>query len=200
MPLNPNSYNSLFIDENQLKQNGIINENVDFKLLTPTIKQIQDNYIMRTLGTNLFVDLQNKIAATASGNTNALNSDEKFLLNAYISPVMVWGVMKEAPLVLTYKYTNKGIQKASSDNSESASLSELQALQDKASKSFDWYNQRLMEYLWVNQQLYPAYAQTKSADDRPPSTRGYRSSIYLGSKWEQSAAADSYGNPLWYFR
>lgn len=174
MAINANSYNVVFISEQALKDNSIINDNVDMKVLTPTIKLVQEIYLTRLLGSGLYVDLQDKIKA------NTLNADEVFLMNAYIQPLMVWGIMKEAPVFMTYKYMNKGVEKMNSDNSQPAQLDELQMLVDKASDRFDWYSQRLINYLMANQQKYPSYNLIRALDDVPPTVRGYRSRVFLG--------------------
>jgi hypothetical protein len=196
MPLNPLTFNTVFISESSLKEASIINENVDMKMLTPTIKLIQDIYLLRILGTGLFVDLQNKIARSASGDTNALNSNELFLLDAYIAPLMIWGVMKEAPITLTYKYMNKGIEKMFSDNAQPANMEELSSLIDRASDRFDWYCQRTIFYLNANTQLYPAYLVVRTLDDVAPTVRGYRSRLYVGNGREGSGVCD----PRIYYR
>lgn len=190
MPLNPATYTACFISEQALKDASIINENVDMKILTPTITLIQDLYILRYLGTGLYVDLQNKIALYESGNTDALNADEKFLLNAYIQPLMIWGVMFKAPIVLTYKYMNKGVEKQSSDNSTPAPVEELEKLVDEAKDNFDNYAQRIILYLNANQSLFPSYNVVRTMDDVAPSVRGFRSKLYIGSGREGTGVCD----------
>jgi hypothetical protein len=203
MPLNPLSYNAVFISESALKEASIINENVDMKMITPTIKLIQDIYLMRMLGTGEFVDLQNKIVNGITPNTvevngqyPVLNANDLFLLDAYVTPLMIWGIMKEAPIVLTYKFMNKGIQKQDSDNSKPVSEAEVDKLKDWASNRFDWYAQRLVYYLNANTTLYPQYLVVKTLDDVAPSTRGYRAKLYIGNGLEGSGVCD----PRFYFR
>ncbi len=176
MPLNKDSYNTLFLDEKRLKENSIINDAVDMKLLTPIIKSVQEIHLMGILGTSLYVDLQNKI------KEGTLNADEVFLMTAYIEGVMIWGVMAEAPLFTTYRFSNKGIEKMNSDNSEPASLEEVEKLADNAKFKFDTYSQRLINYLIANQALFPAYrnGNNSTCDDIHPSFNAYRSNIALG--------------------
>lgn len=198
MPINPCSYTAVFIDEDALKGASIINENVDMKMLTPTIKLIQDKYLLRLLGTGELVDLQNKIAGVyddcTSGNT--LNANDIFLLDNYISPLMIWGVLKEAPYELTYKFMNKGVSKMSSETSQTVSLEEIKTLVDRASNNFDWYAQQIIYYLNANTSLFPQYLQVKTMDDVAPASRGYTSSIYLGNGREGTGVCD----PSFYFR
>lgn len=174
MPINPSSYNALFLSEQSLKDASLIDQNVDMKTLLPTIKFVQDIHLTRLLGSGLFADLQNKIVSSS------LNSNETFLLNAYIEPVMIWYVTQESYLLTTYKMKNKGVQVQSADNSQAASMSDLEVLADKAQQKADWYGQRLINYLIANAGLYPAYRLIRTYDDVPPTNRGYNSRIYLG--------------------
>ena len=198
MPLNPLSYNALFIDEAYLKSASLINQNVDMKMLTPTIQLVQNNFILRYLGTGEYVDLQNKIAGVYPDGTsgNTLNANDLFLLNAYIQPLMVWGIMMKAPYYLTYKFMNKGVQKMSSDNAQPASAEEMQMLMNDASHNFDFYANQLVFYLQGNTQLYPQYQVVKTIDDVAPSVRGYKSRLYIGNGTEGTGICD----PRFYYR
>jgi hypothetical protein len=203
MPLNPLSYTAVLIDESALKAQSIINTNVDMKMLTPTIKLVQDKYLLRLLGTGELVDLQNKVtnqtAIAASqpppiqypdGSYPVLNANDKFLLDAYITPLLIYGVMKEAPYEITYKFMNKGVSKMSSETSQTVSLEEVKTLVDRASNNFDWYSQRIIFYLNANTGLYPQYLQVKTMDDVSPTSRGYKSKMYIGNGREGTGACD----------
>lgn len=196
MPINPLTYNVQFIGEEELKTESIINDNVDMKLLDPLIAVVQDTKLLRMLGSGLFVDLQNKIAQAMSGQTQALNDNEQFLMNAYIKPLMIWGVMTEAPLGISFKFMNKGVEKMSSDNSTPAPTGDLDKLKDWASDKFDWYAQRLVYFLNANQNLFPAYNQTQTMDDVAPTVRGYKSKLYIGNGREGTGVCD----PNFYYR
>jgi hypothetical protein len=174
MSINSGSYNALFIGERALKDASIINDNSDPKILVPTIQLCQEKYLTRLLGSSLYADLQNKIVA------GTLNTDEKFLLDAYIQPTMIWSIMKESTVYMSFKYMNKGVSQQSSENSSPASLEDLQFLADKESSNFDWYSQRLIDYLCANRVLYPAYNMETDSDDTPPTKRGFTSRLYLG--------------------
>jgi hypothetical protein len=173
--INPNSYTAFFIDEQSLKDNSLINENVDVKMISPTIRLVQDVYLYKILGSSLYTDLQNKIVA------KSLNPDELFLMQGYIAPVMIWGIMVQAPMTITYKYSNKGVQTMNSDNSNPASLAELQALQSQARVNYDLYVERLVKYLIAYQNLFPTYRQITALNDVYPATTGYKSRLALGN-------------------
>jgi hypothetical protein len=185
--INANSYNAFFIDEQSLKDNSLINDNVDMKMITPTIRLVQDVYLYKILGSSLYTDLQNKIV------TKTLNTDELFLMRGYIAPVMIWGIMVQAPLTITYKYSNKGVQTMNSDNSNPASLSELQALQSQARTNYDLYVERLIKYLIAYQNLFPAYRQMTALNDVSPQTTGFKSRLALGNMPRRTSLQTEYG-------
>jgi hypothetical protein len=194
MPLNPLTFNTLFISEDALKAQGLINSNVDMKILTPTIKLCQEKYLTLILGTGLYVDLQNKI-----NNLNGigLNANETSLLDMYIQPLLVWAVQSEAPIYLSYKFLNRGVGvTADSEATKGATQKEIEMLVDKASVNRDWYAAHLIRYLVNNMNLFPAYYVTANGADVAPTVRGYNSRVYLGDGFED-IAVDS---KRWYFR
>jgi hypothetical protein len=106
----------LFISEATLKAETIISENVDPKLLIPTIKEAQNIYILPLLGTALYNDLVYNVSA------NSLSSEYVTLLNEYIAPCLIKYSVYECILPLSYKFQNKNIGTKSSDFSQQAPL------------------------------------------------------------------------------
>jgi len=185
MPINPVSANVLFLNEQTLKDYSVINENVDMKMLTPIIRTAQDLYLTKVLGTALMVDLQNKIwNAQFNPSGTTLTAADTTLLDVYVSKLMVYLVMQEAPIFMTMKFMNKGIQIQNSDNSNPASDNQLQLLVDRAKNAADAYMQRTINYLIANAALYPTYMQYTSYDDVIPTQNGYRSSFMTSSERE----------------
>lgn len=194
MPLQQNSYNVLFIGQNDLVNNGVIESNVDTTIIDTIIKLVQDQWLQEVIGTNFMVDLQGK---KASGS---LNTNEQGLLDMYISPVMIWYCTYELSFFNTYKIRVKGLQKMSGDSSQAASLSEIQSFQNKTKERAEFYAQRLIRYLESNN-LFPAYYQsgTTIADMQPIRRSGYQSSMYLGrdSNYSDYRRGSTYGD--WFF-
>ena len=73
----------LFISEETLKQETIISENVDPKLLVPTIKEAQNIYLLPILGTSLY----NQLVTQVSSNT--VSAANVTLLDTYITLTLV---------------------------------------------------------------------------------------------------------------
>lgn len=141
----------LFISENKLKENSFINENVDDKLLRTTIIQVQDMQIHPILGTGLYNEIKSQIVANTVTN---LNRD---LLQDYIQPVIIWWVMADGTIPLTYKFMNKSVVKKNSENSQSAELEELITVANNFKNKAEFYTKRLIKFLESNETIYPLY-------------------------------------------
>ena len=142
---------TLFISENKLKENSFINENVDDKLIRATIIQVQDMQIHPILGTGLYNELKAQIQANTVTN---LNRD---LLQDYIQPVIIWWVMADGTIPLTYKFMNKSVVKKNSEISQSADLEELITVANNFKNKAEFYTKRLIKYLESNETIYPLY-------------------------------------------
>jgi len=166
----------IFISEQALKDNSIINENVDMKVLLPVIKLAQEKYMMPILGTGLYNELKTQITAAS---ITVLN---KTLLDDYIQPALIWWIMSEAPMPLTYKFMNKSVATRSSENANAASLNDLLKLEERFKDNAEWYSQRITNYLLQNIQSYPLYSNPGSGIDTiVPKKTMYSTGMYLGS-------------------
>lgn len=149
---------AIFLSEATLKAESILQDNVDMKVVTPTIKDVQNFYILPILGTSLYNDISDKIIAST------LTNNDKNLLDLYIQPTMIWYVRMELPLNINYKYFNKSVGVQNADNLVPASLGEIQAIMDRAKNKAEWYAERLTKYLLSNQTIFPLYLSQPNAD------------------------------------
>lgn len=165
--------NFLTITENYLKTNGIINENSDMKVITPTIILVQDIYIHPLLGSDLFDEIKSQIIAST---TTAANQT---LLDNYILPCMLWYTLCEATPAFKYRYMNKGVMVKSSENSSAADLQEIQFLMDKWKNHAEVYAERCTRYLVENRTTYPKYDLNPNYDDIKPNSTNYTTGLAL---------------------
>ena len=110
----------LFISEQYVKNNTLIDENVDVRLILPAIRDCQELRIHPILGTPFYEDLKTKIAA------GTLNSDEINLLDNYIAPAMAQATVYECSTSMLFKYRNKSVATKSSENSTPIDYQDLQ--------------------------------------------------------------------------
>lgn len=164
----------LFISEKTLKENTVINENVDFVLLRPTIQLVQDQYIQTIIGTPLYDELKQQI----SGSN--LSVDNQLLLDDYIEPALLYMTLSESTIPLLYKLTNKAIVEKNSDNSNPIPFSTMSFLKNDYKQKGQWYLTRLDEFLCDQWPRYPKFKDARYPDIIP-SRRPYTTNIYLGA-------------------
>jgi hypothetical protein len=169
------SKNVLFISEQTLKDRSLLQDNVDPKLIKPTIKHCQDMFIEPILGTGLYRELQDQIT---NNNVTVLNAK---LLDLYITDCLSWYVASEMVMSLGYKLTNKNVLRKTSENSETSSLNDLFSLMEYYKNKAEWYAQRITDYLIEFITDYPLYNNAGSGVDIiQPNGTSFQSSIYLG--------------------
>jgi hypothetical protein len=135
---------ALFISEETLLDNSIINENVSYTQIRPTVIKVQEMRIQPIVGSPLYGEL---VTQVVSGSTSALNQT---LLEDYIQPAMIQWLYYELPMVLAFKYMNKGMVRRTSEESSQMSMEEITRLTDKVKNDAEWYSERITRYLMEN--------------------------------------------------
>jgi len=158
---------ALFVSENMLKQSTAINMNVSTDLILPYIIQSQKLYLEPKLGTELYNEINDEIVA-ANVSTN-----NKTLLNEYISPMLVnWAFYHVIPF-LRFKVENGNIYSKTSETGNALSTEESQHLREEIRNTAEYYTERLIEYIKNNTSLYPKYSTNSGADISPDSNAYY---------------------------
>lgn len=169
------SANILFISEQTLKDRSLLQDNVDPKLIKPTIKMAQDMYIEPILGTGLYRELQEQIA------DDDLSVENKTLLDNYITDCLCWYVQAEMVMSLGFKFTNKNVLRKTSENSDVPSISELFDLEERTKNKAEWYAQRITNFLCEYNEDYPLYDNPgNGVDIIHPNSTSYTAGMYLG--------------------
>ena len=140
-----------FISETNLKANSLITENVDDKLLMPTLIMVQDIYLQPILGTSMYEDFKTKIAAST------LIQGEKDLITNYIYKILIYYMQMHSISALHYRFMNKGMMVKNGESSSSASTSDLKVLKDEFRLVAENYAEMLTKYLQQNIATYPLY-------------------------------------------
>jgi hypothetical protein len=165
---------ALFISEETLLDNSIINENVSYTQIRPTVIKVQEMRIQPIVGSPLYGEL---VSQVVSGSTSALNQT---LLEDYIQPAMIQWLYYELPMVLAFKYMNKGMVRRTSEESSQMSMEEITRLTDKVKNDAEWYSERITRYLMENRNSYPLWNSPPSAlDTIYPNVTNYRTGMVL---------------------
>ncbi|TWF38857.1 hypothetical protein FHW36_10680 [Chitinophaga polysaccharea] len=180
------SKNILFISEQKLKDTSFLSDNVDPKHLLPTVKAVQDMYILPLLGTGLYNKLQ-ELVSTAPVPVGVY----KTLLDDYLTDVLVWYVLANMPMVLQYKLLNKGVMLRNGEYMQTSTFQEVQSMKDDCLVKAKFYAQRAIEYLCAHNTDYPEYINPGSTSDTVhPDTTQYDCGIYLGNHIVDSRSAE----------
>lgn len=164
----------LFISETFVKDNSEIDENVDMKLINPTIWYCQKEYIEKTLGTTLYNDLISDVVA------GSLSGDNLTLVDDYIADALLFWVKHELQVPLTYKFRNKSVNKNTDPNSQPVGFEEHKYLRDYYKPKAQYFTERLEKYLCANTDLFPLYNTSTEDDDLLPRDTKPQVAVYLG--------------------
>jgi hypothetical protein len=166
----------LFLSEQTLKDRSVLQDNVDMKVVKPTITDVQKYYVLPIMGTQLYNEVINQIR---TGTLTVLNTT---LLNDYITDVMVWYCRMELPMAMNYKYFNKAVGVQNADNMQPASMQDIERIMDDARNKAQVYAQRMTNYLLANSVQYPLYLNqvNTNVDTIFAKQNNYNSGLVLG--------------------
>lgn len=164
--------------ETYLKQMTIINDNVDMKIITPTIEDVQRLYIEDVLGTQLFNQILSQIGS------NTVSSANQTLLDNYILPFMKYYVLMEVSPVFKIRYMNKGLMVKSSDNSQPASQEEMLYIMDRWKDNAQKLAQKCTDYLRDNTATYPLFLTNYRYYESQPNQNNFSSGFYTKDRNE----------------
>jgi hypothetical protein len=164
----------LLVSEKKVKAFSDINENLDTALLLPMIEVAQEIGLQTLLGSRFY----NHILDAASGNT--LTGPETILVNDYIAPYLLWRAVYEATPSIYMRLMNKSISIGESPNSKAIDKGDLSYLRNIQQSRYEFYSQRLMDYILWRQADFPDYFQYIAQDGMPASQENYFGGIHIG--------------------
>jgi hypothetical protein len=163
----------LFISEKFIKDNTALDENIDMKLIRPTIWQCQIQYLQDLLGTLLYQDLLDKIEA------NTLAGNDLILVDNYVADCLTYWCLYELQIPLLFKFRNKSTSTNQSDYSNPISTKELDRIENRFKSKAEFFSKRLSLYLLANANLYPLFNKSNAVDEVLPQSGKSSVSVYL---------------------
>jgi len=167
-----------FISETKLKDYTSISENVDSGSLRQAIRTSQLINAQETLGTSLYNKL---IDLVDTGDISSpSNSVYKSLLDDYVVDVVIQYSLFYALDDFIFKFMNVGLVQGSSEQGSPLDINTFKMIKNGAKDRAEFFDNRLREHLFNNENLYPAY-ETSTTDGTLPGahTDGFTSSIVL---------------------
>jgi hypothetical protein len=179
----------LFVTEQFIKDNTLIDGNVDTKYLTVTIADAQRIHILPILGTALYNEIDGQIVA---GTVTDLNNT---LIVDYIQDALKYWVIYEGIDLFNYHVTNKNISTKTSDNSQPVQQVDVIRLMDRNKDKAEYFSERITKYLLANTTSYPLYSNAGSTIDTiHPKTNNFTTG------WNLDSEQNNYGLPIDYGR
>jgi hypothetical protein len=165
----------LLLPELYLSERGMIDNNVDYKKLSPIIELIQDIYVHPALGTDLF----NEIITQSVPPASSLMPDNKFLLDNHILKMMLAYVNVEAPLNFKFRFMNRGLVNLTDDKTQAIDDSNIRYFTESWTQKAQTYKDRMIKYIEANPSKYAAYFTNSTTDDLQPEKQAYKVDLYL---------------------
>lgn len=176
------SKNILLISDNILKERTAIHGNIDPNLIYPTIKYVQDAFVKPILGSALFDKIQTLVGDNTI--TDPGNADYKLLLDEYIIDTLVYYILSDMPVELSFQFWNKGVVRKQGQDTDLPTMSELVDISNRHKSKAEFYANRLKLFI-IDQnsrlQKYQEYTHPGSTIDTvTPEQRNFTSPIWLG--------------------
>jgi len=168
------------ISEQRIKDNTVVNDNVDPKLIAPAILEAQDIHIQSIIGSQLYQKIKTLVVsgtiATYNGGTYLT------LLDTYIRPSLQYYTMYELVIPMTIKLMNKSIASRTGEFSNPVTKEDFQIIQENFKNKAEFYGERLIDFLRDNSTTYPEYSLTSTSGYAViyPKKSSYTSGMYLG--------------------
>ena len=164
---------SLFISPAYLKELTALNLNIDDVVIRANILNVQRMYIEPILGTDLYDSVVSKIAASS------LTGNYQTLVNTWCSSAVAWYTMVELVPQIAVDIARGGVYRGQAENSNAATIQEINLLRDSYRNNAERFTDRLGEYLCNNSTLFPEYTTNSDEDLRPQNTTAFNG-IWLG--------------------
>ena len=163
----------LLLSEQRLKEDSLINNNVDSMYIFPAIQTAQEIGLQPLLGTKLY----NKLLEVVENG-----GDEQYfdLLDSYVIPYLEMKVMADIQIPLAYKIRNAGLVQNTSENTTLPTLQETQYIVEYYENKASFYANRMSDFLIANSNSYPEYNSCDSIADMHSNRMSYNTGIYLG--------------------
>lgn len=189
--------NILLISEDYIKSESNLDNNVSGKYLQSAIKLAQDITLQSTIGTKLLESLQKKCIDTEDNIDNEENIKYKELLDYYIQPFLLYQVLSDIIIPITYKLSNFGVMRTDDEKDIVAEPSQVNLLKKYYQDKADFFKNRLQDWVITYYNDFPELYSYKPLKDMYPNLYSSSScSLWLGGARGKGWRYNSYEGPL----
>jgi len=165
----------LLVSADKIKAFTNINDNVDESLLLSNIQIASDLGLQNLLGTRFYNSILNKAQA------GTLSSAETTLVQEYIQPYLIHRAYWECLPQIWMRVMNKTVIVGNTEQGTGVSSKDMIYMRQTAEDRFQFYAQRLMDYIINNPNDYPDYWSYSSTDGMPPSRENYFGGFHVSN-------------------
>lgn len=151
-----------FISPQYLKDNSSVEDNVNDNIIYPVIDGTQKFFVEPITGTDLYDKLQNDIS---SGSLTGLY---KTLVDEYIVPYMVEMSVYNLLPKIAFHYANRSVEKGTGENSEAATMEEVEYLRKEHNKLAETIKERMLDFLRENDGQISEWSVNSGLDNVDP--------------------------------
>lgn len=138
------------INEEYFKQYSPIPDNYDIKEIKPFFKVAEQLWVMPILGQALYDELLEQVCA------NEITPENSTLL-LVIYPYLSFAICYEALPFISYHFSQVGVTKGKSDNSDSVSINDINFISTQLRSQVETMKGQLKEFLNNHKDIYPLY-------------------------------------------
>ena len=179
-----------FISSQYVKENSIVDENVDEKYIRVAIQNAQRNQLIYIIGSGLY----NEIASQIQNNT--LTSLNITLLNDYIVPCLLNYTLVELSPYLLYKLSNRNVGVKDAERVTATEFNRLDDIMKKFENDAELSADRMRKYLITYEPQYPLWNNPGSTVDTIyPRRDAFYCGIYTGKRNDYVSRIDRLENP-----
>ena len=173
--------NVLLISENKLKNFTDIDPNVTSSVLLPFIAVCQQTKLEYIIGARYYKSLLNQVA----DNTIQNNETDFNFLTYFAQPLLIWAAYSESLGSVFMRIKNNGIVTGSE---QTVTVKEMQWLQQRADDRSQFFEQRMIQEIIFNSNLYPLCFGYTTRDGLVPHLgKNYFSGVHLeNGQWTNS--------------
>lgn len=142
---------TLLISIKDLKNNTIIEDNLEDHILLPNIVNSHIVDLFELLGEDFYNDLMDKV------RTETTNANEDKLIDKYLIPFLIQESLYRSIPYMWAKAENSSIILKDGENNKSIDLEQLKYLRADIRNDIGFLKQRVIKYLCENANLYPKY-------------------------------------------
>lgn len=182
-----------FISTQYVKENTIVDENVDEKYIRVAIQNAQRNQLIYIIGSGLYNEIAGQIQ---NNNLTALNLT---LLNDYIVPCLTNYTLVELSPYLLYKLSNRNVGVKDAERVTATEFARLDDIMKKFENDAEMSSDRLQKYLLTYESSYPLWNNPGSTIDTIyPRRDSFYCGIYTGRRNNNVPLAERIENPRTY--